>query len=143
MQAEDSALGEGQCESGTKNRVPRPLVRSRSVHLQEAAIRLDAEGQIQVAAQLYQLTGARAILCASEGDGSIEDLWNLFEEILAEDPGKAEPQLADLDAEIRRISHELEEDSRNLIAAWPEIREDYEGHDFTYTVRGEVKSCPS
>ncbi len=41
-----------------------------------------AEDQIQVAAQLYQLVGARAILCAREGDGDIEDLWNLFEEIL-------------------------------------------------------------
>ena len=100
-----------------------------------------AEAQIKVAAQLYQLVGARAILCARKGEGDIEDLWNLFEEILAEEPG-TEPQLADIDAEIRRISHQLEEDSRKLIAAWPEIREDYAGHDFTYTVRGEVINVP-
>jgi methylmalonyl-CoA mutase len=101
-----------------------------------------AEGQIQVAAQLYQLVGARAILCAREGSGDIEDLWNLFEEILAEEPGDAEPQLADIDAEIRRIAHQLEQDSREIIAAWPKIQEDYDGHDFTYTVRGEVINVP-
>ena len=78
---------------------------------------------------------------AREGSGDLEDLWNLFEEITAEEPG-TEPQLADIDAEIRRIAHQLEEDSRNLISAWPEIREDYAGHDFTYTVRGEVINVP-
>ena len=83
-----------------------------------------AEEQIRIADQLYQLVGARAILCAREGDGSIEDLWNLFEEITTSEITH-ETQLADLDAEIRRIAHELEEDSRKLIAAWPEIREDY------------------
>jgi len=100
-----------------------------------------AEAQIQIAAKLYQLVGARAILCAREGSGDIEDLWNLFEEITAEEPG-TEPQLTDIDAEIRRIAHRLEKDSRNLISAWPEIREDYAGHDFTYTVRGEVINVP-
>jgi len=100
-----------------------------------------AEGQIRVAAKLYQLVGARAILSAREGDGSIEDLWNLFEEILAREPG-SEPRLADLDAEIRRIAQELEDDSRKLIAAWPDIREDYAGADFTYTVRGREIKVP-
>ena len=100
-----------------------------------------AEGQIQIAAQLYQLVGARAVLCAREGAGDIEDLWNLFEEVTAEEPG-SEPQLADIDAEIRRIAHQLEGDSRELIAAWPNIREDYAGHDFTYTVRGKEIKVP-
>ena len=43
-----------------------------------------AADQIKVAAKLYQLTGARAILSARDGDGSPEDLWKLFEEILDE-----------------------------------------------------------
>jgi len=101
-----------------------------------------AEGQVQVAAKLYQLVGARAILSAREGDGSIEDLWQLFEEILVEEPRETEPQLAGLDAEIRNISRALEDDSRKLIAAWPEIRADYAGREFTYTVRGRDIKVP-
>ncbi len=100
-----------------------------------------AEAQIKVAAQLYQLVGARAILSARNGDGSIEDLWKLFEAVIAEEPG-TEPQLADIDAEIRRLAHSLEHDSRELIAAWPRIREDYAGSDFSYTVRGQEIKVP-
>ncbi|MCG6948377.1 MAG: methylmalonyl-CoA mutase family protein, partial [Acidobacteria bacterium] len=100
-----------------------------------------AEGQIQLAAKLYQLVGARAILGKREGGGGIEDLWRLFEEIMAGDAG-AESPLADLDAEIRRTAADLEDDSRKLIAAWPEIREDYAGREFTYTVRGREISVP-
>ncbi|HSO22506.1 MAG TPA: methylmalonyl-CoA mutase family protein, partial [Chondromyces sp.] len=100
-----------------------------------------AEGQIQMAAKLYQLVGARAILSARNGDGSIEDLWRLFEEITAAGV-TAEPQLADLDAEIRRLGHQLEHDSRELIAAWPRIRQDYAGSEFTYTVRGKEIRVP-
>ena len=42
-----------------------------------------AETQIKIADQLYQLVGARAILCAREGEGKPEELWPLFEEITA------------------------------------------------------------
>jgi methylmalonyl-CoA mutase len=100
-----------------------------------------AEQQVRVASRLYQLTGARAILCAREGDGSPESLWDLFEEITG--PGaEAEPQLADLDAEIRRIAHELDDDSRQLIAAWPKIRRDYARDEFSYSVRGREIRVP-
>jgi methylmalonyl-CoA mutase len=100
-----------------------------------------AEAQIKVAARLYQLVGARAILSARDGDGSIEDLWRLFEEVTAVEV-TAEPQLADLDAEIRRLGHQLEHDSRELIAAWPRIRRDYAGREFSYTVRGKEIRVP-
>jgi methylmalonyl-CoA mutase len=94
-----------------------------------------AEEQIRTADRLYQLVGARAILSSREGDGSPEDLWRLCEQILAGDTD-AEDQLDDLDAEIRKVAHELDDDSRQLIAAWPGIQRDY-GHDeFSYTVRG-------
>ncbi len=100
-----------------------------------------ATDQIKVAAKLYQLTGARAILSHRDGDGTPEDLWNLFEEITATEITR-EPKLGDLDSEIRRLSHELEYDSRELIAAWPRIREDFSGREFTYTVRGKEIHVP-
>jgi len=100
-----------------------------------------AEGQIRVADRLYQLVGARAILGGREGSGDIEDLWSLFEEITADEPD-SQPQLADIDAEIRSAAHQLEHDSRELIAAWPRIREDYAGREFTYTVRGQEIHVP-
>jgi len=104
-----------------------------------------AEAQIRVADRLYQLVGARAILCARDVDGSrdeiTEALWALYEEIVATQVS-AEPQLADLDAEIRRLAHELDDDSRELLAAWPKIRRDYAGEDFVYTVRGREIRVP-
>jgi methylmalonyl-CoA mutase len=100
-----------------------------------------AEGQIAVADRLYQLVGARAILCAREGDGGAEDLWSLFEELVSSE-ASSEPQLADLDAEIRRVAHELDHDSRELIAAWPKIRQDFARDEFTYTVRGREIHVP-
>lgn len=100
-----------------------------------------AEEQVRIADQLYQLVGARAILCAREGEGRPEELWPLFEEIIAAD-AKSEPQLADLDAEIRRIAHFLADDSRQLIAAWPKIRRDYARDQFSYTVRGREIKVP-
>jgi len=100
-----------------------------------------AEGQVHVADRLYQLVGARAILCAREGTGDAEDLWRLFEEIAADRAGR-ESQLNDLDAQIRLIAHELEQDSRELLAAWPKIRHDYARPEFTYTVRGREIRVP-
>ncbi len=94
-----------------------------------------AEGQVETANRLYQLVGARAILSTREGDGSPEDLWFLFEEITGGDVAP-EPQLADLDAEIRKMAHDLDNDSRQLIAAWPKIQEDFGRDEFSYTVRG-------
>jgi methylmalonyl-CoA mutase len=100
-----------------------------------------AEGQVKVADQLYQLVGARAILCARAGDGDHEDLWALLDEIVSTEATR-EPQLADLDAEIRRIAHELENDSRELLGAWPRILNDYARDEFTYRVRGQEIRVP-
>ncbi|MCD4748611.1 MAG: methylmalonyl-CoA mutase family protein, partial [Thermoanaerobaculales bacterium] len=100
-----------------------------------------AENQITVADRLYQLVGARAILCARAGDGENTDLFRLFEEISAADV-TPEKQLADLDGEIRRIAHELEYDSRELLAAWPKILQDYAREEFSYTVRGKEIRVP-
>jgi len=110
---------------------------SRSVRAYKAW----AEEQIRAADRLYQLVGARAILSARDGDGSPEGLWRFYEEITASEV-TAEPQLADLDAEIRRTGHELDDDSRMLIAAWPRIRSDYGREDFSYTVRGREIRVP-
>ncbi len=100
-----------------------------------------AAAQARTARRLYQLVGARAVLSARNGSGSHSDLWALFEEVAA---GKhpAETALADLDAEIRRLAHELTPDSRNLLAMWPRIRSDYERDEFTYTVRGRDITVP-
>ncbi len=100
-----------------------------------------AEQQVKTADQLYQLVGARAILTARDGAGDAEDLWRLFEEISASE-ASSEPQLADLDAQIRRVAHSLEHDSRELLAAWPKISRDYARDDFTYTVRGKEIRVP-
>ncbi len=100
-----------------------------------------ADEQIKIADQLYQLVGARAILGAREGDGKPEELWTLFEEITAAD-ATPEPQLADLDAEIRRLAHDLDHDSRELIAVWPRIRADFARDEFVYTVRGKEIRVP-
>ncbi|MCP4902968.1 MAG: methylmalonyl-CoA mutase family protein [bacterium] len=100
-----------------------------------------AEDQINVANQVYQLVGARAILCARDGDGSPEDLWDLFEEVTSADV-TPERQLADIDAQIRRLAHALDNDSRELIAAWPKIRSDYAREEFSYTVRGKEIHVP-
>ncbi len=118
----------------------------RTGHLREIARTVRsykswAREQVRVADRLWQLTGARAILCARNGSGEAEDLWHLFEEIVAAKT-PLEPQLADLDAEIRRIAHELDDDSRELLAAWPRIREDYSGQEFSYTVRGRELKVP-
>jgi methylmalonyl-CoA mutase len=100
-----------------------------------------AERQIRVADQLYQLVGARAILCAREGKGDSADLWGLFEEITASEVTH-EAHLADLDAEIRRIAHQLVHDSRELLAIWPKIQRDFARTEFSYTVRGEEIRVP-
>jgi methylmalonyl-CoA mutase len=82
-----------------------------------------AEGQVKVADQLYQLVGARAILCARAGDGDHEDLWALLDEIVSTEATR-EPQLADLDAEIRRTSSPIgcaakRSGCRSPTKAWP------------------------
>jgi methylmalonyl-CoA mutase len=100
-----------------------------------------AERQITVADKLYQLVGARAILCAQEGDCEGDDLFRLFEAIAASEVTH-EVQMADIDAEIRRLAHELEEDSREVLAAWPNILKDYAREDFSYTVRGKEVRVP-
>ncbi len=100
-----------------------------------------ARDQIATADRLYQLTGARAILCAANGSGQHDDLWELFETI---SNGRAphEPQLADIDAEIRRLAHHLDDDAKNLLSAWPNIRDEYAGQEFSYTVRGREIHVP-
>ncbi len=131
--------------AGTPER--HPLIPAERVgYLREIATvcregRGRAEHQARVARQLYQLTGARAILCARQGEGCHEDLWQLFEEVVAGSlPGGA--ALSDLDAEIRRLAHELAGDSRELLATWPKIREDYARDEFSYRVRAREITVP-
>jgi methylmalonyl-CoA mutase len=115
-----------------------------------------AEAQARVARQLYQLTGARAILSAANGgekpatgdrgpgtkrDGIHTALWAIFEAVVGGEL-KAEPALADLDAEIRRIAHGLTHDSREMLAMWPKIKADYGRDHFTYTVRDKQITVP-
>jgi methylmalonyl-CoA mutase len=100
-----------------------------------------AEEQIRVADRLYQLVGARAILCAREAHGEDYGLFRLFEEITSAE-ATSEPQLADLDGEIRRTAHDLHPDSRGLLAAWPTIRSNYSRDEFVYTVRGREIRVP-
>jgi methylmalonyl-CoA mutase len=100
-----------------------------------------AEAQATVARKLYQLTGARAILSARNGGGDYSDLWKLFEQITGGELA-ADPPLADLDAEIRRLAHALSDDSRELLATWPELRKEYAGDIFSYTVRGKEITVP-
>jgi methylmalonyl-CoA mutase len=143
---EQWALSETRAEpAGTPQRHPLIAVES-SGYLREIARTVRsykewAEGQIAVADRLYQLTGARALLCAHDSAGKVNEIWHLFEEI-ASGQVAHEPQLADIDAEIRRMAHELENDSRELLAAWPEICQDYAGDEFTYTVRGREIRVP-
>jgi methylmalonyl-CoA mutase len=103
--------------------------------------RQKAEEQVRLARTLYQLVGARAVLSARPGDGSFQDLWQLFEAIAA-GTLPPEPALADLDAEIRRLAHQLSPESRNALATWPKLKEDYAGDSFTYTVRGKPITVP-
>jgi len=115
-----------------------------------------AEAQARVARRLYQLVGARAILSAanggeeagsglrapgSAGTDTHGTLWRLFEQIVA-GKLKTEKMLADLDAEIRRIAHELTHDAREMLAMWPKIKADYARDQFTYTVRGKTITVP-
>jgi len=100
-----------------------------------------AREQVEIADRLWQLVGARAILSARNGSGGAEDLWALFEEIVAART-PLEPQLADLDAEIRQLAHRLDDDCRELLAAWPRIRDDYAGEELVYTVRGREIRVP-
>src|SRR5512136_2777807 len=126
-----------------------------------------AEAQATVARKLYQLTGARAILSGrnsqhtpgkasatpesltpalSQGERETgldryAELWKLFEQIVGGELS-ADPPLADLDAEIRRLSHALSGDSRELLATWPELRKEYAGDTFSYTVRGKEITVP-
>ena len=124
-----------------------------------------AEAQARVARQLYQLTGARAILSAhggettgagvrgqgSEGKGIHATLWRLFEQIVggvgaelasARQGSRQAAPLPDLDAEIRRLAHELSHDSREMLAMWPKIKSDYGRDKFTYTVRDKEITVP-
>ncbi len=103
--------------------------------------RARAEAQARAARRLYQLTGARAILSARSGQGDHGDLWRLFEEITA-GTLPVQPPLADLDAEIRRLAHELTHDSRQLLASWPRLKGDYARDEFTYQVRGRDITMP-
>jgi methylmalonyl-CoA mutase len=113
-----------------------------------------AEEQARVARQLYQLVGARAILSrpgsgvrvpgsekAKDTEKTHEDLWKLFEEITNGEPRK-EPGLAAIDAEIRRLAQDLSPDSRERLATWPELKREYAGDEFTYSVRGKPITVP-
>ena len=116
-----------------------------------------AEGQARVARQLYQLVGARAILQGQgtghraqgagndkapvDGGNGYEALWQMFEEVtaLTAPSGRG---LVKLDAEIRRLAAELDGTSRELLATWPELRREYAGDSFTYSVRGKEITVP-
>jgi methylmalonyl-CoA mutase len=97
-----------------------------------------------------------------------EALWRIFEEVTASTTsaqaktsrsplpageGKGEGSalarertgetgLAVIDAEIRRLAQELSNDSRELLATWPELRREYAGDEFTYSVRGKKITVP-
>ena len=125
-----------------------------------------AEAQARVARQLYQLTGARAILSSrngaeeagsglrapgSESTGIHATLWKLLEQIVggvgaelasAHGGDRQAAPLQDLDAEIRRLAHELTHDSREMLAMWPKIKADYGRDQFTYTVRDKKITVP-
>ncbi|MEW6336257.1 MAG: methylmalonyl-CoA mutase family protein [Acidobacteriota bacterium] len=132
--------------------------------------RARAERQARVARQLYQLVGARVILSGTgereEGRGKSKErsplppppgggvaaplspssaihaqMWRQFERIVA-GALPPEPTLADIDAEIRRLAHELTHDSRELLAVWPKIRADYARDQFTYKVRDREITVP-
>ncbi|MCX7894773.1 MAG: methylmalonyl-CoA mutase family protein [Thermoanaerobaculum sp.] len=118
----------------------------RSNYLREIAktcrkAREQAQQQVAVARKLYQLVGARALLSALPGEGTFAQLWQLFEAITS-GTLPPEPALADLDAEIRRLAHELLPESRNALATWPRLKEDYAGDTFTYTVREREVTVP-
>ena len=53
-----------------------------------------------------------------------------------------DPDAALRAAEIRRIAHHLEHDSRELLAIWPKIQRDFARKEFTYTVRGKEIHVP-
>lgn len=118
----------------------------RSGYLREIAqacrsARNRAEEQVRLARTLYQLVGARAVLSAYPGDGGFQNLWQLFEAILA---GSLPPEtaLADLDAEIRQRAHQLAPESRAVLATWPQLQRDYTGESFSYTVRDKQVTVP-
>jgi methylmalonyl-CoA mutase len=149
-----------------------PLIPAERVgYLREIArtcgnARARAEEQALVARKLYQLTGARAILSAPNGGADYTDLWNLFEQVTAAEPPTQTPQsplprgegqgegpgpgkeqtdataFAALDAEIRRLAELLSGQSRELLATWPELRREYAGDTFSYTVRGKEITVP-
>jgi isobutyryl-CoA mutase len=109
-----------------------------------------------------QGTGDRAQEPTDRNQGTHEALWKLFEEITP--PGDVAPAgvgaglaparattahggpapdaLAALDAEIRRLAGELDGTSRELLATWPELRREYGGDTFSYTVRGKEITVP-
>lgn len=118
----------------------------RSGYLREIArtcrlARDRAEEQVRVARILYQLVGARAVLSAYPGDGGFQNLWQLFEAVVA---GSLPPEtaLADLDAEIRQRAHQLAPESRAVLATWPQLQRDYTGESFSYTVRDKRVTVP-
>ncbi|MBZ5587741.1 MAG: methylmalonyl-CoA mutase family protein [Acidobacteriia bacterium] len=111
--------------------------------------RSHAEAQARVARSLYQLVGARAVV-AGAGSGlrapgpdedGYEALWGLFEQIAA-GATHSEGALALLDEEIRRAAADLEPDTREQLATWAELRREYAGDTFTYTVRRRAITVP-
>ncbi len=53
-----------------------------------------------------------------------------------------QPALAALDQEIRRVALDLDPGTRERLATWPELRAEYAGDTFTYTVRGRDLTVP-
>jgi isobutyryl-CoA mutase len=88
--------------------------------------------------------GRLSSLSQGTGEAPLElygELWKLFEEVVAEGL-PAVPDLANLDGEIRRLAAELDNTSRELLATWPELRREYAGDSFSYTVRGKEITVP-
>ena len=105
------------------------------------ARRGEERGQREEVAALHSPPGGRAGAPLSPAPSEHASLWKLFERIVAGTP-KPERALADLDAEIRRLGHELTFESRESLAMWPKIKTDYARDQFTYKVRDKEITVP-
>jgi methylmalonyl-CoA mutase len=133
--ARDRARGR-QDAAGKASETPETLTPALSQR--EREIGLDIHAELwklfeQITGAAPQAQAPRSPLPGGEGQG--EGSGPAGERIDA-------PALAALDAEIRRLAHALSGDSRELLATWPELRKEYAGDTFSYTVRGKEIIVP-
>ena len=133
--ARDRARGR-QDAAGKASAIPETLTPALSQR--EREIGLDIHAELwklfeQITAAAPQAQAPRSPLPGGEGQG--EGSGPAGEQIDA-------PALAALDAEIRRLAHALSSDSRELLATWSELRKEYAGDTFSYTVRGKEITVP-